>query len=221
MYQSNDITIQSALMILSIFMISGSAVAGELTPPANATDSAGNPVATMKPVDQVQAWAQVLPNEARYVDVLYSSINAIEPVSKHKGVLDLETSLVWKSVFKSSSVTLQEAKKTCAQPQSNDVRLGWRLPTLGELTSVATQHPEGYFYVPVVNYNFNATIDHQGFATNISSDPSRHSYWTAEGHTVVFRRGPVGGFGNSNQIIVFQIDMVSNFGGTHCVRGRE
>lgn len=144
-------TVIAAFIVLIIFNVQTYAeiigpppgavdVAGALDPPANATDAAGNPVPTMKTLDEIPpAWNKILPTAA----------NRFELVMDGAAVLDKETGLVWEASPNTVAKVWSNATSHCYQRIVGN-RMGWRLPTIEELTSLVdfpqsnTSLPLGY-----------------------------------------------------------------------------
>jgi len=91
--------------------------AGDLEPPPEAVDGSGNPISTMKTLDEIPpVWSQNLPASERFVLVL-----------NDYRVLDKETGLVWHRGGGGQSNDHQaEAIDWC-------YRVGMRLPTIMNL----------------------------------------------------------------------------------------
>jgi len=120
----------SVLVILAVFATAvidspGLAGAGDIEPPPEAVDGAGNPISTMKTLNHIPpTWSQILPTAERFELVLGGA-----------AVLDKETGLVWEQSPNTSSWAWNNAFNVCL---GNTVggRKGWRLPRVEELASL-------------------------------------------------------------------------------------
>jgi hypothetical protein len=86
--------------------------------------------------DVVQAWSGRLPPSRRFTLVLGD-----------QAVLDNETGLVWQRVMGALATTWEMAGHRCASSLTGQ-RMGWRLPTLAEITSVIDHVPGNPIELP-------------------------------------------------------------------------
>jgi len=178
----------SVLVVVSSFVavvmvFPGLLGAGDLEPPPEAVDGSGNPVSTMKTLDQIPpVWSQKLPASERFV-----------LVRDDYGVLDKETGLVWSSSGGGQSVGVQE------QGIDDCYRWGWRLPTIDELASLVDRSqrnpalPSGHPFSYIYNTFFwsattSARDSNQAFAVNFGTGSivklpkvERHFIWCVRG----------------------------------------
>ncbi len=120
------LVVMIAVGIAIVAMLASGAVSGPLDPP-------GSPASTGKPLNDVlSAWNQFLPaddgptpcNSSRFSCVLNDG-----------GVLDRETGLIWERNTPVSLESFVVAQLSCIGSTTGS-RLGWRLPTLEEMTSL-------------------------------------------------------------------------------------
>jgi hypothetical protein len=126
-----------ALAFAVALLLPGLSIAGSLEPPSNAVDQSGNPVSTMKTLDQIPpTWSQKLPCDT-------TACPRFEIVMDGVGVLDKETGLVWQRYPYNFNNDWEYAVWFCDGGVSPGFggRGGWRLPTMQELASLvdATQ----------------------------------------------------------------------------------
>ena len=109
------------------------------------------------------AWYQILPADQRFVSVLANG----------DGVLDKETGLVWQKAPTTDTLEWINAHRYC-NSVSTGRRLGWRLPTIQELSSLLdrTQSspalPSGHPFLQVsslTNGYWSATLDNSAANT--------------------------------------------------------
>jgi hypothetical protein len=140
--------------------------AGQLEPPASAVDGSGNPVPTMRSMDEVlPTWSQLLPDSDRYVSVMNDG-----------AVLDKETGIVWaKSLYISFTGDIALMSWSNAEFNCQGVniagRRGWRLPTFREVNSIGDINHK----IPLAMFDA-ANLAGQGFfwtSTEVNSDPSK------------------------------------------------
>ena len=116
--------------LLAVVGFAMPAFAGSLEPPASAVDGGGNPVSTMRNMDELlPTWSKLLPDSERYVSVMNNG-----------AVLDKETGIVWaKSVYLTVGSVLprswDNARQDCWFVRIGN-RHGWRLPTAREVNSL-------------------------------------------------------------------------------------
>lgn len=180
--------------LLAVVGFAMPAFAGSLEPPASAVDGSGNPVPTMRSMDELlPAWNQILPDSKRYVSVM-----------NNEGVLDKETGIIWaKSLYLSSGSVYKtdwdNARRDCWFLRIGQ-RFGWRLPTAREVKSLG---------------NINGVIPLAMFdAVNLAA---QGFFWTSSerssGIAYVFQVSSLGGTGsNTTQ------DKVTGSAALWCVR---
>ncbi len=118
-------------------------IAGSLEPTPDAIDPSGNPVPTMKTLDEVlPAWSQKLRADDGDTDGCNSS--RFKCVLDNQAVLDKETGLVWERSPYNYLGDWWEAQWQCraAGPVNHGWRRGWRLPTYDEFESLYDYCPE-------------------------------------------------------------------------------
>ena len=95
------------------------------------------------PADAVdlQAWDQVIPNAATRFKIL--------PAFGNAAVLDRETQRVWERTAATATPTTWVEAQTHCYTREVGGRMGWRLPTIEELTSlIDPSQPEGAVKLP-------------------------------------------------------------------------
>jgi hypothetical protein len=147
-------------------LLPGICKAGSLEPPSNAVDQSGNPVATMKTLDQIPpTWSQKLPCDTTTNCPRFEVLTDFNS----EAVLDKETGLVWERSPKSAST---DPKRTWFEAQSDCLtrtvggRLGWRLPTVQELASLVDpmgppfdKRPSGSPFTNIRGFYWSSTTD--------------------------------------------------------------
>ena len=109
--------------------------AGEIEPPAEAVDGSGNPVSTMKTLDQIPpTWSQKLQCDG-------TACPRFELVLGGPAVLDKETGLVWEKFLGPATVDWGTAINNCYNKGVGG-RKGFRLPTIEELASLVDAQAE-------------------------------------------------------------------------------
>lgn len=114
-----------AAFVAAAGLFPSAVMAGQLEPPSSAVDGSGNPVPTMKTLDQIPpAWSQKLPADKRFELVLDGA-----------AVLDKETGLVWARYPGTEYLYWEDAMNYCWNLTIGG-RKGWRLPSIEELASL-------------------------------------------------------------------------------------
>ena len=158
---------QKRMMVLttiSVFMagalfLPGLVGAGEIEPPAEAVDGSGNPVSTMKTLDQIPpTWSQKLQCDG-------TACPRFELVLDGWAVLDKETGLVWEKSLGPATVDWGTAINNCYNKGVGG-RKGFRLPTIEELASLVVPQanpalPSGHPFenVNLLKYYWSSTTD--------------------------------------------------------------
>ncbi len=94
------------------------------------------PSSAQGPYYAVPAWDQKLPASTRFVRVFFEEVCAGNLCAQvARAVLDRETGLVWERSPSSDVMNLRNALHHCATAVHGS-RMGWRLPTVDELTSL-------------------------------------------------------------------------------------
>lgn len=130
--------ILTGVIVIAFVLLPCLSIAGSLEPAPDAVDLSGNPVPTMKTLDQIPpTWSRKLPctsptNCPRF-EVL-SDFN-------NEAVLDKETGLVWRRSPRNYQGNWWHAKNTCLAGCLGG-RCGWRVPTIYEFQSLAAYTPE-------------------------------------------------------------------------------
>jgi len=135
--------VAAVFVLLAAATLAGVVRAGSLDPP-------GGPASTMRPLDTIApSWLRAL-----------ASDNGVDPCSSSRfscvmggaAVLDRETGLVWEKTPGSSNLTWPNADARC-ETLSAGSRLGWRLPTVEELLTLADSDgmglPAGHPFIGV------------------------------------------------------------------------
>lgn len=127
----------------------------------------------------VPPWDQNLPGAERFVVVMTGT------VAHSAAVLDKETGLVWIQTPTPILYTWDEALVRCAREVAGD-RLGWRLPSLHELSSlVNTDNPQGGIALPS-GHPFNNILPTRYWTATTYSGDSNQAW------TVNLVGGPIG-----------------------------
>jgi Protein of unknown function (DUF1566) len=124
------------------------------------------------PYYPLPAWDQKFPTNIRFVLVLFEETcvnNICAQIAQ--GVLDRETGVVWERSPSSSDADFRSALLACGTRVHSN-RLGWRLPSLDELTSLfdptittPPRLPSGHPFLNVVGSYWTSTED---------ADPNLH-----------------------------------------------
>ena len=148
--------ILAAVIIIAFALLPCLSFAGSIEPPTNAVDQSGNPVPTMKTLDEVlPTWSQKLrADDGPNGDSCNSS--RFKCVLDGAAVLDKETGLVWDRNLNNNSQLWSSAVYTCNN-SSIGGRQGWRLPTVQEIASILDWNvhglPNGHPFVLQTQYN--------------------------------------------------------------------
>jgi len=139
-----------------------------------------SPSSAQGPYYAVPAWDQKLPTNTRFVLVFFEEVcvnNLCGQVAR--GVLDRETGLVWERSPSSTLNVWREALRQCADTVHAN-RMGWRLPTVDELTSLldpsivsGARLPPGHPFLNVSSGSFYWTATQSGITI---SDPALGSF---------------------------------------------
>ena len=107
--------------------------AGSLEPTPDAVDPAGNPMPTMKTLNEIPpTWSKKLPCDST------TNCPRFEVLAdfNNEAVLDKETGLVWEKYPMNTYGNWYEMKFWCVHSHTGG-RDGWRLPTIYELSSLS------------------------------------------------------------------------------------
>jgi hypothetical protein len=102
--------IVAGVIIMALALLPCLSIAGSIEPPANATDTSGNPVPTMKTLDQIPpTWSRKLPCDSA------TNCPRFEVLAdfNNEAVLDKETGLVWRRSPWNYQGNWWNAKNTC------------------------------------------------------------------------------------------------------------
>jgi hypothetical protein len=149
---------KSSMIVLVIFLafmatalfFSGLIRAGDLNPP-------GSVGSTMKTLDEIPpTWSQILTASVRFEGVMGGS-----------AVLDKETGLVWARYanIASGTKTWEDAMEYCRNLNIGG-RIGWRLPTVEELSSLVDETesspalPDGHPFIAVQSSYYWSSTTH-------------------------------------------------------------
>jgi hypothetical protein len=120
-------TFMAGILLLILPCVSFS---GSLEPTPDAVDPSGNPMPTMKTLDQIPpSWSQRLQCDA-------TACPRFEIVMGGEAVLDKETGLVWERAPRTYTGQWYGAQWECWAHNTGG-RFGWRVPTAQELESLA------------------------------------------------------------------------------------
>jgi hypothetical protein len=168
------------LTVAVAIFLPGLCRAGSLEPTPDAVDLSGNPVPTMKTLDEVlPVWSQKLRADDGEPDGCNSS--RFKCVLDGQAVLDKETGLVWeKNAGLYGAEDWVEAKFWCILSGAGG-RDGWRLPTAFELNSLREYCPNDNIWLPCGHPFINIQDDYWS-ATTSPLDASRARYFgTSDG----------------------------------------
>ena len=149
--------IVAGVIIMAFALLPCLCTAGSLEPTPNAVDTSGNPVSTMKTLDEVlPAWSQKLrTDDGTNGDPCNSS--RFKCVLDGAAVLDKETGLVWERAPRTYTGNWNAAQWECWAHNTGG-RLGWRLPTISELESLFEYCPDQWEWnLPCGHPFINAT----------------------------------------------------------------
>ena len=154
------------LAMITVFMgtaifLPGLVSAGDLEPP-------GPPGSTMKTLDQIPpTWSQILPASERF-----------ELVMGGDAVLDKETGLVWaKNANMAQETKIWQYAINYCRNLNIGGRIGWRLPTVEELSSLVDKSqtgpalPDGHPFYNVQSDRYWSSTTYEGdsgYAWNVS-----------------------------------------------------
>ena len=143
--------IVAGVIIMAFALLPCLGFSGGLEPTPDAVDPSGNPVPTMKTLDEVlPAWSQILPaNDGPNGDPCNSS--RFKCVLNGEAVLDKETGLVWQRTLDMATRDWLGAQWKC-NTSSTGGRSGWRLPTVQEISSILAL-PSGHPFVVSQQYD--------------------------------------------------------------------
>jgi hypothetical protein len=114
-------------------------IAGSIEPPSNAVDQSGNPVPTMKTLDELYdkpIWKMFDREFGEWpANHRFAVSDNGTPDTSDDVVLDKETGLVWERQPWASPSSLAMALTYCHE-QGRQHRWGWRLPTFEEMASL-------------------------------------------------------------------------------------
>lgn len=131
--------ILTGVIVIAFVILPCLSIAGSLEPAPDAVDLSGNPVPTMKTLDQIPpTWSRKLScatttNCPRF-EVLADFNN--------EAVLDKETGLVWQRSPWNYQGNWWQAQRQCIGAFCKGGRCGWRLPTIYELQSLVDYTPD-------------------------------------------------------------------------------
>jgi Protein of unknown function (DUF1566) len=170
-------------------------IAGSLEPPKGAVDVSGDPVSTMKTLDQIPpTWSQNLPANKRFEKVLTGT-----------AILDKETGLVWAwNANLDGLMNWYDAMAYCHRVSIAD-RRGWRLPTIEELMSLVDGSrsdpalPDGH---PFTNVQFvdNYPAQWDLYWTSTENESDVDNVWTVQ-----LSHGTVHNIGKNNLLFVWPV----------------
>jgi hypothetical protein len=144
--------------------------------------------------EQKPAWNKIIPTEQRFVDALDKNASGA-----YEAVLDKETGLVWAKAPDSLLLrTWDQADSYCASLNLGG-RMGWRLPTVAELSSLIDITNPGSPKLPVGQNMFQ----------NVQSDfywsSSTYAVNTADAWVVYMGGGLVGNLKKTNGYYVWPV----------------
>jgi hypothetical protein len=162
--------IVAGVIIMAFALLPYLSIAGSLEPTPDAVDTSGNPVPTMKTLDEVlPAWSQKLrADDGPNGDKCNSS--RFKCVMDGEAILDKETGLVWeRSPINSANgwLTWNGGQWSCSSVYRGG-RAGWRLPTISELLSLED-------YCPIQTLDLRLPCGHPFI--NVTSEYRR--FWSA------------------------------------------
>jgi hypothetical protein len=176
------------LVSLACFVLSG--FAGDLDPPDEATDTNGQPVPTMKTLEEIFQAATPLPTGF----VLWEDNRRFAvwdrktPAESDDVVLDRATNLMWTRDLDHGTKHWEEAIEYCESLEVGD-RFDWRLPKIEELITLTEPYlsipplPAGHPFVNVPTGSYWSS-------TRVEGSTSTARYVAYHGHVNV---GSIGG----------------------------
>jgi hypothetical protein len=179
MKRGENIRLAGAILMavaLALFL-PGIGDAGSLEPTPDAVDPSGNPVPTMKTLNEIPpSWSRILPaNDGPNGDPCNSS--RFKCVLDDRAVLDKETGLVWERepYWGVTLADWNDAKFWCLFSNAGG-REGWRLPTYFELSSLREYCPNDQRLLPCGHPFIHILDDHYWSATTSTHDATRARY---------------------------------------------
>ncbi len=132
------------VIIMAFALLPCLSLAGSLEPTPDAVDPSGNPVPTMRTLNEIPpAWSKKLPCDSA------ANCPRFEVLAdfNDEAVLDRETGLVWERAPRTYTGDWWHAQWECWAHNTGG-RWGWRLPTVSELESLSEYCVETGKYLP-------------------------------------------------------------------------
>ena len=183
--------ILAGVIIMAFCLLPCLSMAGSLEPTPDAVDPSGNPVPTMRTLNEIPpAWSQKLRADDGDADGCNSS--RFKCVLDGTAVLDKETGLVW-----------ERQPGTYAEPWLNGQwhcwthtiggRKGWRLPTLQELESLYEYcHSENTHALPCGHPFIDAQFTYWSATTSFVYSDNAHYFSTFGGGGYTYKGNELG-----------------------------
>ena len=147
----------TTIFAIAILIIPTMGIAGSLEPPPGSVGPSG-PVSTMKTLDQIPpTWSLTLPGAQRF-----------EQLSTYV-TLDKETGLVWSRILMLGGWNWAGSQDQCRRAIAGG-RMGWRLPTIEELTSLLESSTDLGITPPVGSSSASLPVGHP-FYNNVLTEP--------------------------------------------------